>query len=248
MSTQFSDVAVYSKPHGIGLVDEAYRAFEPQFIAFGIGEDQLMAHTLPRLRASLHRVDDAIAHPSEFGFVKFTADGAAVLTMNAAEAHVAPLAFLLQRKKAIVDRIAALEAAANVDELRAVVDRADPALRAELRAGIETIVTEASRWRAQSETLSAAQSEAQIAHQIETGKIESFERRSRVWQSFLERQSVATMIGTILLIAMFAFMVIAAVQDIKVPELIDNAFLVILGYFFGQASKQENGVARSASA
>jgi hypothetical protein len=242
MATQFADAPLHSRPRGIGLVDEAYRAFEPKFIEFGIGEDQVEAYALPRLRASLLRVDDAIARASEFGFVKFTPDGSAVLTMNRAEAHVAPHAFLQQRKQAIVDRIAALESAANVNELRTVVDRADPALRAELRAGIETIVTEASRWRAQSETLSAVQSEAQIAQQIEAGKLESLERRSRIWQSFLRRQSVATIIGAVLLILTFMFMVYAAVDKaVEVPEQLNSAFLVILGYFFGQGSKEKKG-------
>jgi hypothetical protein len=87
----------------------------------------------------------------------------------------------------------------------------------------------AMNWRDQ------AQRKAQLDQQAELARIEVFERRSRVLQTFLERQSVATIVGAVLLIAIFALIAVSSAFNTSVPELISNAFLVILGYFFGQA-------------
>ena len=85
----------------------------------------------------------------------------------------------------------------------------------------------------------------EVVESTELSRIEVFERRSRVWQSFLERQSVATMIGAFLLVAMFVFIVISTVLGKRVPELVSNAFLVILGYFFGNAAQVTEAAPRS---
>jgi hypothetical protein len=77
----------------------------------------------------------------------------------------------------------------------------------------------------------------EIAGSTELSRLEVFERRSRVWQSFLERQSVATMIGAFLLIAIFVFIATSTLLGKPVPELVSNAFLVILGYFFGNGAQ-----------
>lgn len=110
-----------------------------------------------------------------------------------------------------------------------------PAVRDELQRKLNELEADANRWRDQAIAAEDAQRRAQLAQQIDIARIEVFERRSLVWQRFLERQSVATIIGTILLIAMFVFIAISTALKAAIPELVSNAFLVILGYFFGQA-------------
>jgi len=57
----------------------------------------------------------------------------------------------------------------------------------------------------------------------------------------LERQSVATLLGAFLLVSMFLYISVAAVGGVGVPSLVGNAFLLILGYFFGQAGSSCSG-------
>jgi hypothetical protein len=194
------------------------RLFEPKLIEIGLGREQIAAASLPKLQQALERVNEGIEHPESFGGIGF-----GVLS-------------LLDRKKLILDRIAILTGEEKVGDLRSVADRAEPAVREELQQKISELEAEAKKWHEQVAAADDAQRKAHLEQEAEFARTEVFERRSRVWQVFLERQSVATIVGAILMIAIFVFIAVSAVIGTMVPELISNAFLVILGYFFGQAS------------
>jgi VIT1/CCC1 family predicted Fe2+/Mn2+ transporter len=139
--------------------------------------------------------------------------------------------------------MAKLGAEQGVQDLRALAAQTAGPVRDELQIKIDALEVQVKHWREQAEALDTAQRRAESERQTEIIKIELAERRSRLWRSFLERQSVATMLGALLLILMFLFIAIAAGSGAKVPELVSNAFLVILGYFFGQggSSSSRNG-------
>jgi uncharacterized membrane protein len=59
---------------------------------------------------------------------------------------------------------------------------------------------------------------------------------------------MATLIGAVLLVVLTVVLVIAMFTRTTVPELISNAFLIILGYFFGQASSGKAKRERAAKA
>ena len=52
---------------------------------------------------------------------------------------------------------------------------------------------------------------------------------------FLEKQSMATLVGAILLILITFALIIAVFFKGQTTEILNNALLVLLGYFFGQA-------------
>jgi uncharacterized membrane protein YoaK (UPF0700 family) len=66
------------------------------------------------------------------------------------------------------------------------------------------------------------------------------ERRYRIIKSFLARESVATIIGAILLFCLTIVLIVAAFMHTALPEIINNAFLLILGYFFGRETNRAN--------
>jgi len=175
--------------------------------------------------------------------------GVAVVVSMESQFEVGILPLLLQRKKLILERIAILTGEEKVGDLRNVAERADPIVRDELQLKIDEIETEVKKWCDQAVAAEEAQLRAQIDQQMEIARIEIFERRSRVWQTFLERQSVATIVGAILLIAILLFISVASAIGASIPELMSNAFLVILGYFFGQAgaTAERNSAQRSSS-
>jgi hypothetical protein len=61
----------------------------------------------------------------------------------------------------------------------------------------------------------------------------------RKWRNIrsqiLARDSIATLIGSLLLIGLGTVIVVAMFMKVEVSELITNSFLIVLGYFFGQS-------------
>lgn len=76
---------------------------------------------------------------------------------------------------------------------------------------------------------------------IDGSTADQYEKHWRVWKLLLERQSVATLLGAFLLVSMFLYISVAALGGVVVPSLVGNAFLLILGYFFGQAGSSSSG-------
>ena len=66
--------------------------------------------------------------------------------------------------------------------------------------------------------------------------IKRAKNRSEIWQSWLARESVASIIGGVLLVLITIILLIAMFFKLTIPDIISNSFLVILGYFFGQAT------------
>ncbi len=64
------------------------------------------------------------------------------------------------------------------------------------------------------------------------------ERRSKIWLSFLERESVATILGGVLLIVITLAQIGAMLFKIAPSDTLNNTFLVVLGYFFGQSTSR----------
>lgn len=76
--------------------------------------------------------------------------------------------------------------------------------------------------------------------QAEQLKMEMLERRSKVFRSFLEKESASTLIGAALVILIVIAHIVSFFRPIEVPLTLDNAFLIILGYFFGQSTNQNS--------
>jgi hypothetical protein len=66
---------------------------------------------------------------------------------------------------------------------------------------------------------------------------ELFERRLRAWTGFFARESMATYVGALLLVVLTLVQVTSMfLGNSYKSEIINNAFLLILGYFFGQSA------------
>ncbi|MFI7609346.1 hypothetical protein ACIBTV_30130 [Micromonospora sp. NPDC049366] len=226
------------------LLSVARQVYEPLLAPMRLGRDDIAAQDLDALEASLARINEVIANPSAFGGplnLKLTAGTGVVVAQSPAEAHVVvgPLPILLERKQDILDRLAQLRPQRHLDNLREVVAEkvADPSVREDLLTALER---ESDQQKAMSEELDKeleqvkrAESEAQARL-----KVEILERRSRVYKSFLERESVATLVGGLLLVSLTVALLVAMFAKLPVSEIVSSAFLIILGYFFGQSTSR----------
>lgn len=221
--------------------------FEPQLRRLGLAEDQIARQDLAELEASLEKVNDAIMNPDAFGKLRvaITADAGAIIVRAQTEHHLelGILPLLLERKGQILDRIRALRPEQQLSELREDVASAvtDPEAREQL---IEAIDRRFEEQRAAREDLDREQGEVEAARAAARERelklqIQIRERRAAIYRSFLERESIASVVGAVLMLGLALTLIIGMFAHVAAPDVIANAFLLILGYFFGQATTHD---------
>jgi hypothetical protein len=224
------------------LLDQAHKVFEPQLCSLKLGEEQILGQTLDELEQSLESVNEAIKNHEAFTSVKIAAVGELgtfAITNSASdyqfELNILPI--LLERKKIILDRIRFLKRDENLQDFRALIQNvADDELRTKLGSAIEKLEDESQKLQKETNQVVREQKQEELNANAEIAKlsIEQFERKSKVWLSFLARESVATIIGSFLLVIITITLIVAMFLKIPVTEIISSGFLLILGYFFGQ--------------
>jgi hypothetical protein len=219
------------------------RFFEPQLNALGLGINQIRGQTLDELHQSLESVNDAIRDPSSFGVlrVKITPDAGVVIANSAEESHVqvSALPILLERKRRIVALIAEEGGVQKIENIRDLVSQvSDNGVRETILTQVEELEANARKYDEEVADVQAQQEQAEEELRVQRNatllQIEAFERKSQVWRSFLERESIASILGAVLLVALALTLVVAMFSGTNPSEVVTNSFLIILGYFFGQ--------------
>lgn len=225
------------------LEEQIQSYFEAQLRELDLAKEQVEVQTLDELRQSLETVNEVLKHPDSFGTLSFkvTADSGVILTPSREDAHFerGVLQILLCRKRLILERIRALTASEKIESIQELINKVeDSEVRVELNKEVTDFKDEAQRLREQSKEVEQEQSQEAIKTktELERLKMELFERRSKVWFSLLERESAATMLGGFLLLIILIVHVTAIFAKFSMPEILNNAFLIILGYFFGQST------------
>jgi len=222
-------------------LETARSFFEPQLKAMGLGHASIEAQSLPALRDSLARINEAVSHPSQFGQLglKFTTSAGMVIARAGAEAVVTigALPILLERKRQILERIRLLAPEEHLDEVRAMVTE-----KVEDSAARDQLFEMLSGYAKEQRTL------AEEVEKVERAEVDAalrdIEIRERKWQmrrSLLEREPVAIVIGAVLLIVLTLVLALAMFTKVAVPEILSSAFLLILGFFFGQTTASTRG-------
>ncbi|MGK7897881.1 MAG: hypothetical protein AB4372_30750 [Xenococcus sp. (in: cyanobacteria)] len=228
--------------------------FDEQLALIGLKQDQIETQSLQELKDSLERINDAINNPDSFPKFNIGIGGPAgipYVTQGAAKAHyqITILPTLLERKKIILDRIRLLEKNEKVETLQEFINKKviDKEVKENLTKELNQYITESQDIKEQYQQVIKAQSEQLEKSDSEKMKLsmELWERRSKVLLSFLERESAATIIGAILLIIIALAYVASLVFGISIPETLNSAFLLILGYFFGQSTNRDSSTKNS---
>jgi uncharacterized membrane protein len=227
--------------------DTARLWFESELARLGLSEEQIKQQTLAELEISLQKINDAIENPDSFGKLRLSANAEVgwVITNSSGEYHleVGIMPLLLERKGLILERIKELRPEQQLNAIREeiVANVDDPAEREQLIGAIDRRLEEQresnDRIAQEQERLETAR--AAIDERQQRLKIEISERRSAIYQSFLARESVASVVGAILLLALGTTLIIAMFAHVAASDVVANAFLLILGYFFGQATARD---------
>jgi len=224
------------------LQEQVEAFFEPQLASLGLSVAAIENQDLDQLRASLERVNDLIANPGQLGTFRIRSTGTlASLTSTESTFEVGVLPLLLVRKRLILDRIAVLGGQAQASTLRDLVGEVKGAeIQSRLRKEIDQLVEQSSEYLQEKRQVENAEriEEIRMRRRLSEAQfeLEQSERRAVIRQRFLERESVATIVGGFLLVLLTCMLIVAMFIGTTVPEILSNGFFIILGYFFGQTA------------
>lgn len=227
--------------------------FEPQLIALGLSSEQIERQTREELEQSLERVNEAIQHPDSFGTLGLSRSSVAgwyvaarASDANVQEVNILPL--LLERKKLILERLKSLRIKEEILEAQNITKKTDTEdFQEDGKHRIEKRIADLKKQQDQLKENAEAQKEEELKAKVALVELQTEQTRaeiemkkakarSEIWQSFLVRESVATIVGGCLLLLITVTLLIAMFFRIPIPDIVNNSFLVILGYFFGQAT------------
>jgi hypothetical protein len=222
--------------------------FEAQLKEIGLAKKQIETQSVDELQQSLETVNDALKHPESFGTfaIKISADsGIPYIASGKTDAHFERgiLQLLLSRKRLILERIRTLSASEKIESIQDLISQVnDETVKNKLKQEVSALKDESQVLREQSKDVDQKQTQEAIRTQaeLERLKMELFERKSEVWFSLLERESAATLLGGFLLLVIVIAHVTAIFSKFPIPEILNNAFLIILGYFFGQSTNDKS--------
>ena len=243
--------AVAEKQPAARALEAARAYFEPQLESIGLSAEQIEGQTLEELEVSLANVNVAIQHPESFGSMSITfavnAGKLAALVAPPSEGHmsIGALPVLLERKSMILRRIAVLRPQAQLSDLEKIVANTveDPQERESLLKSIETS-KEVAVVQARSLQLQAEQTDQERERSMRL-QFELKERASALRRSWFERESVASIVGALLLVSLGAAVIISMFTHTPTSQIVTSSFLLILGYFFGQAGSTKRSRGKS---
>ncbi len=229
-------VALRGKGNSQDEIDykESFVAWTEQLLdQTNLSEEQIQAQTLPELKQSLERMNQLIEN------LKKSIGTASFKSELVGQSSIYTLPLLLERQKMVIDRIRQLESEEEITKLVSVV-RSDTAT--DVQQEIEKMKSMNETWvaisianeRARNEALEAANtvSEETLHRQ---GKAATTRGRWPALPKFIENESVPTIISAFLIVIIVLCLLVFSLFHVTTPQILNDAFLVILGYFFGQA-------------
>jgi hypothetical protein len=252
----FMSASRFGSPNSEQLLEGIRNFFEPQLVRLGLSESQIDSYILEDLKVYLETIDKAIDHPESFGVLRlsFNAEAGAIIVKQDSSSHIefGILPILLERRTRIINRIRHLEFEADLSNLEEEIAKSqtDPTKLKSLEEELEEkkleearlgedrlrdqqVPTAAGKSRESSGEVNPLNRNDQLLFQVELQ-----ERKTAIRQSWFARESVASLVGGLLLLALATTMIVAMFSDTAVSQIVSNAFLVILGYFFGQAVRE----------
>lgn len=200
-------------------------SLEQRLETLGLGRNQIENYeTVEELENSLERLNECL---NEINPSPFTLSG------------VFYSKYINERKKLILDRICLLKG----EQIKAVVDdTSERQSREEIKNEVDNLLSEIEETKKKSKEIDGEQKELELKIWLsqEEMRIKQRESISRTWLSFLEKESMASILGGFLLLSILIAQLVSLFQKLEVPDILNNSFLVILGYFFGQSTAKNS--------
>lgn len=151
---------------------------------------------------------------------------------------------LIDRKKLILDLIKTKSQNEKFDSLEDLIAGVeDQSLKEKIKSEIKEFQKQTKELDNQAKALSEEEQNLQSSKQqleISKSKLEILEKKSQIWLTILAKESIASIIGAILLVIIAVCLIVTMFLGIENTKIIESAFLLILGYFFGHAIAKKN--------
>ena len=221
--------------------DRRHRRLEQEFVEAGLDSSSLETQSVEELHASLDRLDAVIAEQRKKlalnkealaaeGTLKGRSD-----VQRKVNASRSALKISLERREQVLELINGLTVGQEIDKLRNAVSGVDDAGTKEkfhqLLGEFESKTGEID-----GELKETSRKIAEVKAAALAAEIDKYERKAKVWQNFLAKESVATYVGAAILLVMSLSVVAAMFAHVEINQVLSSAFLLILGYFFGQST------------
>jgi hypothetical protein len=207
---------------------EAQRALEVRLRTRDLGRDQVNEQSYSDLKVSLEEVNRLLNDPLQ---LDDPADG-----LDVTDFPVAIRQYLEDRKALILNRLQELAVWEQFGDFEEIVTSQvdDEKQRAHLLGALQ------QERNVKKEEEAELRSELNALRQKRT--IEATEsqilwarERNAIRHSWITRESVASLMGSLLLVVLSATMIIAMFTRTPIIDVVANSFLLILGYFFGSS-------------
>ena len=188
-------------------------------IAIGLGEAEIKQQSLEELQQSFERVNDALNNADSFGTIaiSFAGESGAIIVQDKGKDSVINIGIvpiLLERKKLILDRIALLKEKRKIEGLEDLVNEvSDDDVRTKLQAQLAELQSDSKKIDEQLQEVEQQQVEVREKElqeltdlDLKAKEAEIFETKSRAWQNIIQRESVVTIVGSILLVGLLTKM------------------------------------------
>lgn len=146
---------------------------------------------------------------------------------------------VLAKQKKTLEKTKDISSVEKIETLQELVDQLpDEKVKEKLTEELSTLQEGVEEYKQEIRLLSEAEAEIKLEQQ----RIDGLERKSKIWLSFLQRESAASIIGGIVLLLVTVALIGGMIFGAE-SQILSNGFLVILGYFFGQSSsKNKDGM------
>ena len=146
---------------------------------------------------------------------------------------------ILHLQQLLLERISLLKSEASTENIadikQSITTVQDEHARKELLARIEKLEKiAAEKWEVDEQLLQIEQERQRMEIALEAEERRTSTRLKYI-ERLLERESVASVIGSILLLVLVSSLIIGVFVGKVSVDIIEKGFLVILGYFFGQS-------------
>lgn len=147
---------------------------------------------------------------------------------------------LYDSNKFILTRIKQLEQNTKVEAIDNLVTSVeDDELRQQLQNEISDLKSKNSQYEELIRESETSKEVVQNEIEIERHKTEMFEKKSNIFLKFIDKESVASVIGALLLLLMGISLIAMMFLEINPIQIVQSSFLLILGYFFGHSKSSK---------
>ena len=229
---------------GLSLVTETW---ESELAGKRLSETDIDAQSSADLANSLTRLDELL-DPSLLPplWIDISSDPPTTFTNEGSAPDqaikVTPTSLLLGRRSQILRELKRANEAAKVEMSRKLAEKSsdDPEIPS-IDAELERLDEEKARFEKLRNEGNARSAQRDFTLEMQAlqlqADIDERERRTRadIWLARLSRDSIAAFVGGVLLISFAAAVIVAMFIDTRITDVVQNSFLLILGFFFGAA-------------